>query len=652
MELLAHQKLSINGMNKSIEDGKNLFILSDDIGSGKTVTFLSFLKTRKERCIIFVPSNIIHKWKETINSVLPDIRFDLILKRRQKYKKDVELFLSVKSAFGELTKTFPDYAICIDEMETFNQIMSNNTDYKMENDHKIPFMCIISANKHIYHGWFSEKSIKYMEEKVNEPNLVFDSTLSLDILLDEVVGNMITDFCDDIDFGELYKLRTFNEFISYINEKGVIYCTLILKRLYKVKADITRSINYEFTSNTKKILDHKILVEELYESPTSGSLETDAQIQKFFNNISKSQKLEEGIIKKHGFMGKSLKLLAETNNEIKIRESYKVNKIDEKKVKSQFTKNKVTIYTNSIKIYNKIDDGDIIPFYKNNFKHKCKFTEVMSLLNKYTDFESKLKVYDVSGVLKSLKLSILANTDGNVVKSINEDKFNIVVILRMFKETKLNNLKAKDNKTENDLERIKMFENDIKEINKTYNEILEEPCKICLNPNESKIMIYSCCQFLICENCKIRVKECPFCRNKENVAKFFGEFVNSPDRKRISDTVINYIDKLKEITKDGESILLFCNNLQSKVYKIIDCNILKGNSTHRNTIIENYKSKKIKTLLINSKNDFSGICLENTTDIIFLDDPDDDQEKQFLGRALRLGRTNANINIHRFEFVK
>uniref|UniRef100_A0A6C0J7V8 RING-type domain-containing protein n=1 Tax=viral metagenome TaxID=1070528 RepID=A0A6C0J7V8_9ZZZZ len=653
MELLNHQKLSVDGMTKSIESGKNLFILSDDIGSGKTVTFLSFLKTRKERCIIFTSSNIIHQWKNTIKLILPDIRYEVILKKRTKYNKKIELFLAIKSSFKDLTVAFPTYAVCIDEMETFSQLVLGYPEFKMTNDiHNIPFMCVISANKHINHKWFTEKSIEYMEEKFNGPNFVFDATFTLDLLLDDVTKRIIQHFCPDIDFEEMKKFGAFKDVINYINQKGIHCLTLKLNKLYLAKAMKLRVIKGKLMDDKENLKTHKLVFEEVYKDSISGSLESDEYRKNFRERYSKMADIGWKVRNEQEAIGHALGDLATIRDNIQKNESFVKNKFDVEKIKQQFVQGKIEIYTNSIKVYNKIDDGDIIKFYENNFTHKCKFTEVMSLLNKYTDFESKLKVYDVSGVLNSLKTSILENSDGDVIDSINEDKFNIVVILRMFKETKLNNLKAKDIKTTLDLERIKTFEKDIAEINKTYNEILEEPCKICLNPDETNILIYSCCQFLICENCKKNVKECPYCRNSENDAKFFGEFVNVSDPKKKSERITNYIDKLNEIIKNGKSVLLFCDNLQSKVNRVIDCNILKGNSTCRNEIINEYKNEKIKTLLINSKNDFSGICLENTTDIIFLNDPKDDQEKQIIGRALRLGRTQPNINIHRFEFIE
>jgi SNF2 family DNA or RNA helicase len=72
---------------------------------------------------------------------------------------------------------------------------------------------------------------------------------------------------------------------------------------------------------------------------------------------------------------------------------------------------------------------------------------------------------------------------------------------------------------------------------------------------------------------------------------------------------------------------------------------LKGNGNQINCCLERYKNGTTKVLLVNSRAFGSGLNLENTSDIIMFHKFDTEIEKQVIGRAHRLGRSEP-LNVY------
>ena len=88
----------------------------------------------------------------------------------------------------------------------------------------------------------------------------------------------------------------------------------------------------------------------------------------------------------------------------------------------------------------------------------------------------------------------------------------------------------------------------------------------------------------------------------------------------------------------------------SPICKILDTNnikfiILKGDTTNRTKIIDDYKKGVVNVIFLNSSIDSAGINLPETTDIILYHEMNSITKNQIIARAERIGRTE-DLTIH------
>jgi len=137
----------------------------------------------------------------------------------------------------------------------------------------------------------------------------------------------------------------------------------------------------------------------------------------------------------------------------------------------------------------------------------------------------------------------------------------------------------------------------------------------------------------------------------------------------VCDQNINYkldqmIISLKKDIKDKKRCLIFSDNnffFKNIIVELNNNNIsnrtLKGNTNTINSIIRRYKNYDINVLLLNMKHSGSGINLEMSDNIYIMNYLDADMETQVIGRVNRIGKKNdLNINYylttHEYDFYK
>jgi len=119
------------------------------------------------------------------------------------------------------------------------------------------------------------------------------------------------------------------------------------------------------------------------------------------------------------------------------------------------------------------------------------------------------------------------------------------------------------------------------------------------------------------------------------------------------------MDKIFELNNDNtvKKYLIFTeyeSSLNDKITNILTkWNLsyarIKGSGVMISNTVEQYKTGKINTLLINSKYFGSGMNLENTTDIIIIHKMQSDVEMQVIGRAQRFGRV-GNLRVWKLYY--
>jgi hypothetical protein len=213
-----------------------------------------------------------------------------------------------------------------------------------------------------------------------------------------------------------------------------------------------------------------------------------------------------------------------------------------------------------------------------------------------------------------------------------------------------------------------------------------ESCPICYD-DFTNSAITPCCSNKFCFDCITMVlhskAQCPLCKVELNIKnmmvisdKIKADIVKPVKSKvPVVDTYegrleflktnaklftkYENMDKIFELNNDNpiKKYLIFTeyeSTLNDKITNILrkwnlSYGRIKGSSTMISSMVEQYKTGSINTLLINSKYFGSGMNLENTTDIIIIHKMQSDVEMQVIGRAQRFGRV-GNLRVWKLYY--
>lgn len=257
-----------------------------------------------------------------------------------------------------------------------------------------------------------------------------------------------------------------------------------------------------------------------------------------------------------------------------------------------------------------------------------------------------------------------------LIEELINEELNVLLQERKYlEEKKSNNIDAINEVNA----KINTKEVQIRELKERYDSIMSGECNICYGDLFGPVF-YKCCQNVICYVCKKFLKNCPYCRNvtpdtttlisEEELSKFeklktiendLDTFLNPEQLKynKIKTLSTSLTVTLSKILQNSKSTIIFRtreNILDVNIDKEIG--ILTGTAEERHAIIQKYKNGELEVLFLNMDNDYSGLRLENTTDIIFISIPNKEIEKQIIGRALRKGRKqDLQLNLHFLKCV-
>lgn len=214
-------------------------------------------------------------------------------------------------------------------------------------------------------------------------------------------------------------------------------------------------------------------------------------------------------------------------------------------------------------------------------------------------------------------------------------------------EKKLKNYNLRLN---NKIASISQLENRIKN--------LSNECPICMEPIEHVKIIVGCCTNVFCEQCILEIlksnSKCALCRKFLDPSNMIYSKVKerTEPKATIKKTKVKQLLEIIKSNLNGKYVVFSeYNNTFDIIYEELKKNDiiaseLKGTVDRINTILRQFANGKINVLLLNSRNDGSGINLQNCTDIIIYHKMEKILEEQIVGRAYRLGRT-MDINVHR-----
>lgn len=297
--------------------------------------------------------------------------------------------------------------------------------------------------------------------------------------------------------------------------------------------------------------------------------------------------------------------------------------------------------------------------------HVCLNPRILNVLSNVIDTETKTMI--AAGNIKGAILRIGGGTTTET---------NLFEIATKKQKEKLiqANFSLSLWKSRNNCEKeIEFWENKIKEIQKTINEleekyknILKDDCSICYSSIKDPILI-PCCQNVFCGNCIMKWfetnKSCPMCRQlikiKElvYVKKDENHSFDNDEKYEIKqeiklskqDQVYNIISKGINHNKKyiifsmyDESFYLIRRVLDEHKIDFVE---LSGTKNARDIKIKKFKEDHVNVIFLNSRFNGAGINLEEATDIILYHEMPVYIKDQVIGRALRIGR-QKDLFIH------
>jgi len=194
--------------------------------------------------------------------------------------------------------------------------------------------------------------------------------------------------------------------------------------------------------------------------------------------------------------------------------------------------------------------------------------------------------------------------------------------------------------------------------------IAGELCPICYDVPES--VIYTpCCSHMYCARCILKWlrqnRSCPMCRAglRTEQLVLINDGTSSPASPDIEPSANAYPPRksavLLKLLKDNptEKTLVFSNHDNPFLSLADDCEqanikykIIKGNSNSINKSISDFEKGKIQVLFMNSRELGVGLNIVAATQVILYHALRPEEEKQVVGRALRMGRT-APLTVHK-----
>lgn len=291
--------------------------------------------------------------------------------------------------------------------------------------------------------------------------------------------------------------------------------------------------------------------------------------------------------------------------------------------------------------------------------HKCINPRILSILRNHIDEETRTMISagNIKGAISKLGGNIYSTTNLiDIVKRKKEEKIVSCKQSIEFWERRKN-----DHEVKLWVSRLELLENEMKEIEDKYKNMLSDDCSICYEPITNHTMV-SCCQNIFCGNCIMKWLQtnhntCPLCRHvlKPIDLSFIGDDKKEEkkdDLKSKKETVISIIN---ESVRQNRKVIVFSS--YDETFDIIrndlddnkiDFAELSGQRTVRESKLEKFVTGKINVIFLNSRFNGAGINLQVADDIILYHRMGEDIKKQVIGRALRIGRTTPLL-VHEFE---
>lgn len=266
------------------------------------------------------------------------------------------------------------------------------------------------------------------------------------------------------------------------------------------------------------------------------------------------------------------------------------------------------------------------------------------------EIQNMLHAGDIQGALQGLGIS--SHTPITIVEAVTAYKKKELERLERLlafkaqeeyateqaKETALTALQVKIDATKQQIHVIKT----------RIEEASKDGCSICFDAADGPVLT-PCCSKIFCANCILswmqRTPACPLCRTQFHPSQLcaIGQSPSGLDTKlrlpKKLDALLNIINS----TPSGKFLIFSryenpLQMLQESLETTHRVGTLQGNKDVIANMLDEFNKGNIKILLLNSRNAAAGINIPMATHVILLHKMIQEEEKQILGRAYRMGR--------------
>ncbi|NBV77151.1 hypothetical protein EBR66_03250 [bacterium] len=301
------------------------------------------------------------------------------------------------------------------------------------------------------------------------------------------------------------------------------------------------------------------------------------------------------------------------------------------------------------------------PLYRTNILCRIPFTQRIVSDVVPAEIQQLLHGGDIVGAMNALGVKVEDTTSliEAVTKNLQKELTRLKVTYDFKAGLEYSTAQSKETALNSLLVKIKEKENAIKSIEDRIQGFKEEMCPICFDePKEATIT--PCCSRIFCGecilNCYTRKPTCPMCRANMKVKELAKVVANK-------ETVIvdssDAVNPENELEKKPEALMrLFQENpagrflvfsrydnpftqLESNIESMgVTVKQLKGNKDAIASTLRLFQKGELRCLLLNSHYAGSGLNITAATHVVLLHAMTHEEEKQILGRAYRMGRTD------------
>ena len=295
---------------------------------------------------------------------------------------------------------------------------------------------------------------------------------------------------------------------------------------------------------------------------------------------------------------------------------------------------------------------------KTTYKEYYCFQPIFNVINGMVNpaIQKMIDTGNIEGAISSLG----GSKTKNIVELVKQKKTKEIEVVKS--QINIHTIKNNTKRIEHFSQLLGKLQHELTIIDERFHNILSnQTCHICMC-NMNKTVMEPNCQNFFCGECLLqwlsKNNTCPLCRCEIVLSDLIyienDKEIKHKTNNTLNNSVLLKTDQIiKIINSNKEGKFLVFSDFEGSfkpICKILTANninfiILKGDTTNRIKIIDDYKNGDVNVIFLNSTIDSAGINLQETTDIILYHEINSKNKNQIIARAERIGR-HKELTIH------